>query len=102
MKLTRNIGLIHALFRITIGLFLLGWSTARLAKYPRKTFYLFFTFMGAMKTGEGLLHYSLMKDLAQSFASEEDKPQLKKIIDIMVPEEEETAEDPAESPKTDI
>ena len=57
MKVTQNIGILNALWRITCGLTMLGWATARMTRYPRRTSYLFIAMLAAMKVGEGIVRY---------------------------------------------
>ena len=53
----QNIGIINALIRITIGLTILSWSTAKLVKMPWRESYLFIAMCGAMKVGEGIVRF---------------------------------------------
>ncbi|WP_257958967.1 YgaP family membrane protein [Bacillus sp. V3-13] len=57
MKITPNIGIINALIRITVGLTVLSWSTAKLVKKPRRDSYLVMAMLGAMKVAEGIVRY---------------------------------------------
>ena len=57
MKITPNIGILNALWRITCGLTMLSWATAKLTRNPRKTSYLFVAMLAAMKVGEGIVRY---------------------------------------------
>jgi Protein of unknown function (DUF2892) len=63
MKVSSNIGIINALIRITIGLTILTWTTAKLVKRPWRDSYLVLAMVGAMKVGEGILHYCPVTDL---------------------------------------
>ncbi|RLQ90672.1 YgaP family membrane protein [Falsibacillus albus] len=57
MKISPNIGIINALVRITLGLTVLTFSTAKLTRRPWKNSYLLLALLGAMKVGEGILRY---------------------------------------------
>lgn len=57
MNVKPNIGLINALIRITCGLTILAWSTAKLVKCPWRDSYLYMALLGAMKTAEGIVRY---------------------------------------------
>ncbi|MRX72662.1 DUF2892 domain-containing protein [Bacillus lacus] len=55
-----NIGIANSLIRITFGLTMLAWSTAKYTKNPFKDSYVFIMMMGAMKVGEGILRFCPM------------------------------------------
>lgn len=57
MNITKNIGIINALIRITIGLTILSWSTAKMVKFPWRDSYLFIAICGAMKVAEGIVRF---------------------------------------------
>ncbi|MDQ0156887.1 hypothetical protein J2S07_003210 [Robertmurraya andreesenii] len=57
MKVKQNIGTLNALIRITCGLTILAWSTAKMVKRPWRDRYLYMAIMGAMKVGEGIVKY---------------------------------------------
>jgi Protein of unknown function (DUF2892) len=63
MKVSSNIGIINALIRITLGLTILTWTTAKLVKRPWRDSYLVLAMVGAMKVGEGILRYCPVTDL---------------------------------------
>ncbi|CAM3995472.1 DUF2892 domain-containing protein [Mesobacillus zeae] len=63
MKVQQNIGMLNALVRITAGLTVLSWSTAKLAEAPEKGCYLLTALLGAMKVGEGAVRYCPLTDL---------------------------------------
>lgn len=88
----RYAGLLAPFMRMIIGLGLLAWSTTRLISDSRKRTDLFLAIIGAMKVGEGLFHFLLFRDLARGLENLHDEPQLKRIIDIVVPEDEPEAE----------
>jgi len=60
MNVRPNIGILNALVRITSGLTILAWSTAKMVKRPWKDSYLFIAMLGAMKVGEGIVRYCPM------------------------------------------
>lgn len=53
----QNIGIINSLVRITAGLTMLAWSTAKLSRKPHNQSYLVVAMLGAMKVGEGITRY---------------------------------------------
>ncbi len=57
MNVTKNIGILNALIRITIGLTILSWSTAKMVKHPWKESYVFIALCGAMKVAEGIVRF---------------------------------------------
>lgn len=63
MKSRQNISIINALIRITCGLTILSWATAKLVKKPWRQSYLMMAMMGAMKVGEGIVRYCPLTDL---------------------------------------
>jgi hypothetical protein len=52
-----NIGIINALLRITMGLTMLSWVTAKFVKHPRRDSYLIVAILGGMKVGEGITRF---------------------------------------------
>jgi hypothetical protein len=66
MKVRPNIGVINALIRITFGLTILSWSTAKLVKRPYCQSYLWVALCGAMKVAEGIVRYCPVTDLIQN------------------------------------
>lgn len=67
MKVTPNIGILNALIRITIGLTLLSWCTAKLVKQPWRDSYLFVALCAAMKVAEGIVRYCPMTALFEKY-----------------------------------
>lgn len=67
MKVTPNIGILNALVRITIGLTLLSWCTAKLVKQPWRDSYLFVALCAAMKVAEGIVRYCPMTALFEKY-----------------------------------
>lgn len=57
MQVKQNIGIINALVRITCGLTILAWSTAKMVKNPWRDSYLVMALLAAMKVGEGIVRY---------------------------------------------
>jgi hypothetical protein len=57
MHVKPNINIINSLIRITIGLTILSWSTAKLVKRPWRDSYLIMAMLGAMKVAEGIVRY---------------------------------------------
>jgi Protein of unknown function (DUF2892) len=57
MNVKTNIGIVNALIRITIGLTILSWSTAKLVKRPWRDSYLIMAMLGAMKVAEGIVRF---------------------------------------------
>ncbi len=57
MNVSKNIGILNALIRITLGLTLLSWSTAKMVKFPWRDSYLFIALCGAMKVAEGIVRF---------------------------------------------
>ena len=53
----KNIGIINALIRITVGFTVLAWTTAKLVKRPWRDSYLIMAVLGGMKIGEGILQF---------------------------------------------
>ena len=71
-----NISILNALIRITCGLTLLSWVTAKLVKQPWRESYLIVALLAAMKVGEGIVRYCPVTDLIQNAGiadSEQDK-----------------------------
>jgi Protein of unknown function (DUF2892) len=65
MNITKNVGMINALIRITLGLTILSWSTAKMVKHPWKDSYLFIALCGAMKVAEGIVRFCPVTALFQ-------------------------------------
>lgn len=56
-EMEQNIGTVNALVRISCGLTMLAWSTAKMAANKPSTGQLFVSMIGAMKVAEGVLRY---------------------------------------------
>jgi len=63
MNIRQNIGILNSLIRITAGLTILAWATAKMVKRPWRDSYLFMAMMGAMKVSEGIVRYCPMTAL---------------------------------------
>lgn len=92
----QNIGVINALIRITFGLTMLSWATAKLVKKPWKNSYIIIAFLSAMKVAEGIVKYCPMTDLVQNQVQQmntnqnsdsTNKPDLKQMLDMFVPKQ---------------
>ncbi|TKC14806.1 YgaP family membrane protein [Robertmurraya kyonggiensis] len=66
MKIQQNIGILNALIRITCGLTLLSWTTAKMAKKPWRESYLLLALTGAMKVAEGIVRYCPVTSVVKS------------------------------------
>lgn len=67
MNITKNIGILNALIRITIGLTVLSWSTAKMVKFPWRDSYLFIAICGAMKVAEGIVRFCPVTALFEKY-----------------------------------
>ncbi|WP_074432999.1 YgaP family membrane protein [Neobacillus dielmonensis] len=67
MKVKQNIGILNALIRITLGLTLLSWTTAKLVKQPWRDSYLFIAICAAMKVAEGIVRYCPVTALYENY-----------------------------------
>ncbi|WP_231687047.1 DUF2892 domain-containing protein [Bacillus sp. JCM 19034] len=61
----QNISTVNALCRITMGLTVVAWSTAKLTKKQSSSFPLFATIAGAMKVAEGITKFCPLVYLAE-------------------------------------
>lgn len=62
-----NINMINALVRITFGLTILTWATARLSKRPYRESYLLAAIVGAMKVAEGITRFCPLTFLYENY-----------------------------------
>jgi hypothetical protein len=86
MQIKPNIGIINALIRITCGLTILAWSTAKMVKKPWRESYLLMAIMGAMKVGEGIVRYCPVTDLVQNgLDKKENHSEPERLTDQIVP-----------------
>lgn len=76
MNVTKNIGILNALIRITIGLTLLSWSTAKMVKFPWRDSYLFIAICGAMKVAEGIVRFCPVTALFERYQEMEQQSPL--------------------------
>lgn len=60
MNVKPNIGIINAFIRITAGLAMLSWCTAKLVKNPWRDSYFLVAICAAMKVAEGIVRYCPM------------------------------------------
>jgi hypothetical protein len=63
MNVKPNIGILNALIRISAGLAVLSWCTAKLVKHPWRDSYFFVAICAAMKVAEGIVRYCPMTAL---------------------------------------
>ena len=76
VNVTKNIGILNALIRITIGLTLLSWSTAKMVKFPWRDSYLFIAICGAMKVAEGIVRFCPVTALFERYQEMEQQTPL--------------------------
>jgi hypothetical protein len=67
MHVKPNINILNSLIRITIGLTILSWSTAKLVKRPWRDSYLIMAMLGAMKVAEGIVRYCPLTALFENY-----------------------------------
>jgi len=65
MKVSQNIGIVNALIRITCGLTIVSYFTAKLTRRPWNNSYLVMIMLGAMKVAEGIVRYCPVTALFQ-------------------------------------
>lgn len=88
MNVKQNIGILNAMIRITCGLTILAWSTAKMVKRPWRDRYLFMSIMGAMKVGEGIVRYcpvTALFEKGQEMMENKNKEDHDKIQDEILP-----------------
>lgn len=56
----KNVGTLDAFMRITCGLTGIAWSTAKMVKYPYRTFPVVTAMVSAMKVAEGITRFCPM------------------------------------------
>lgn len=66
IKVEKNIGILNALIRITAGLTLLAWCTAKLSKRPYCNSYIWLSICGAMKVAEGIVRFCPITAMIQN------------------------------------
>ncbi|WP_412922594.1 DUF2892 domain-containing protein [Mesobacillus foraminis] len=67
VKVTQNIGMVNSLVRITCGLTMLSWATAKMVKKPNSNSYMIMAILAAMKVGEGIVRYCPVTALYQDY-----------------------------------
>jgi hypothetical protein len=58
-----NIGIVNAMIRITCGLTMLSWSSAKLVRRPWCQSYLWVVMLAAMKVAEGITRFCPVTEL---------------------------------------
>lgn len=66
-----NIGIVNALIRITFGLTVLAWATAKMARRPWCASYLIVALLAAMKVGEGITRFCPITALFENYRREQ-------------------------------
>ncbi|MFC4182928.1 YgaP family membrane protein [Saccharococcus thermophilus] len=66
-----NIGIVNALIRITFGLTMLAWATAKMTRRPWCASYLIIALLAAMKVGEGITRFCPMTALLENCRREQ-------------------------------
>ncbi|MBM4764552.1 DUF2892 domain-containing protein [Bacillus sp. B15-48] len=84
MKVKQNIGILNALLRITCGLTLLSWATAKMVKRPWDGSYLVTALLAAMKVSEGIVRFCPLTALYQQ-GQEARQNQNDKEFEEMIP-----------------
>ncbi len=67
MKIKPNIDIVSALVRITAGLTIVAWTTAKMVKWPWRDSYLILTVLGAMKVAEGIVRFCPLTQLYEKY-----------------------------------
>lgn len=68
-----NIGIGNALIRITCGLTLLAWATAKMVKRPWRDSYLMVAMLAAMKVAEGITRFCPLTAIFEKYQQAEEK-----------------------------
>jgi hypothetical protein len=76
VNVKQNINIVNALIRITLGLTVVAWSTAKIVKRPWRDSYLIMTMLGAMKVAEGILRFCPLTLLYEKYVQDESKQSL--------------------------
>ncbi|MBA2876844.1 YgaP family membrane protein [Thermaerobacillus caldiproteolyticus] len=66
-----NIGIVNALIRITCGLMILAWATAKMTRWPWRDSYLFIAMLAAMKVAEGITRFCPITALFEKYQQEQ-------------------------------
>jgi hypothetical protein len=73
LNVKQNINIVNALIRITVGLTVVAWSTAKLVKRPWRDSWLIMAMLGAMKVAEGIVRFCPLTLLYERYAQNEQK-----------------------------
>ncbi|QHE50972.1 DUF2892 domain-containing protein [Pontibacillus sp. HMF3514] len=65
MMVRPNIGIINAMIRITVGLTVVAYSTARMVRQPWRQSSMMYVMIGAMKVAEGIVRYCPVTAMVQ-------------------------------------
>ncbi len=65
-----NIGIINAMVRITLGLTVVAYSTARMVRQPWRQSSMMYAMIGAMKVAEGIVRYCPVTAMVQQQADQ--------------------------------
>ncbi|ANB61681.1 YgaP family membrane protein [Anoxybacteroides amylolyticum] len=68
-----NIGIENALIRITCGLTLLAWATAKMVKRPWRDSYVVIAMLAAMKVAEGITRFCPLTALLERYKEADEK-----------------------------
>jgi len=68
-----NIGIGNALIRITCGLTLLAWATAKMVKRPWRDSYLMVAMLATMKVAEGITRFCPLTAIFEKYQQAEEK-----------------------------
>jgi len=68
-----NIGIGNALIRITCGLTLLAWATAKMVKRPWRDSYVVIAMLAAMKVAEGITRFCPLTAIFEKYQQAEEK-----------------------------
>ena len=74
MNVKPNINILNALIRITIGLTIVAWGTAKLVKWPWRESYILAILLGAMKVGEGIVRYCPVTAIYDNYIKNQPAP----------------------------
>ncbi|WP_027410397.1 DUF2892 domain-containing protein [Anoxybacteroides tepidamans] len=70
-----NIGIWNALIRITCGLTILAWATAKMVKRPWRDSYIIVAMLAAMKVAEGITRFCPLTALFEKYQQQEENKQ---------------------------
>ncbi|MYL36101.1 DUF2892 domain-containing protein [Pontibacillus yanchengensis] len=69
----QNIGIINAMIRITVGLTMLCYSTAKMVRRPWRQGHWFMIMLASMKVAEGIVRYCPLTAVGESMMNSEDE-----------------------------